>query len=100
LAFSEQLHEESELPFRHFHSLLAKACHFKHALKSPVSARSRSLTFNFSSKNNALVLLLDLSPYMLLYNHGTRSFPLANLQEIALHLLRQVAQRAASDISC
>lgn len=46
------------------------------------------------------MLLLDLSPYMLLYNHGTRSFPLANLEEIALHLLRQVAQRAMSDTSC
>ena len=46
------------------------------------------------------MLLLDLSPYMLLYNHGTRSFPITNLEEITLHLLRQVSKRAMGDAAC
>ncbi len=96
-ALAEHLQEGIEVPYRVFHDLLAKSCQFKHGLKSPLGRSRTQFTFNFVSRSNCLVLLLDLSPYMLIYNHGTRSFPLANLEEIALHLLRKLVLRAASD---
>lgn len=98
-AFAEQLHEGTEVPYRAFHQLLAKSCQFKHGLKSPLGRSRTQFTFNFTSRSNCVVLLLDLSPYMLIYNHGTRSFPLANLEEITLNLLKKLVQRAASDPS-
>jgi hypothetical protein len=94
----EQLQEGAEVGYRDFHELLVRSCHFKHGLKSPVG-RGRAFAFDFLSRSNSLVLLLDLSPYMLVYSHGTRSFPLANLEELALHLLRRLALRAASNPS-
>ena len=34
--------------------------------------------------------MLDLSPYMLIYNYGTKTFPLKNLQEIIKFLVKQL----------
>lgn len=62
-------------------------------MKSPNSKVSQSLCFNFECKTNNLVFMLDLSPYMLIYNYGSKSFPLKNLQEIVITLLRKLATR-------
>lgn len=37
--------------------------------------------------------MLDLSPYMLIYNYGSKSFPLKDMQEIIINLLRTLAKR-------
>ena len=41
--------------------------------------------------------MLDLSPYMLIYNYGTKSFPLKNMQEIVINLLKKLANRKDKD---
>jgi hypothetical protein len=41
--------------------------------------------------------MLDLSPYMLIYNYGSKTFPLKNMQEIIINLLRKLAERHQSN---
>jgi len=36
---------------------------------------------------------------MLIYNFGTKTFPLKNLQEIAVFLMSQLAKRSVNDLS-
>ena len=64
-------------------------------MKSPNPKLNQSLSFDFEGKTNNIVFLLDLSPYMLVYNFGSKSFPLKNLQEIIIFLLKSIAFRQA-----
>jgi len=64
-------------------------------MKSPNPKLNQSLSFDFEGKTNNIVFLLDLSPYMLVYNFGSKSFPLKNLQEINIFLLKSIAFRQA-----
>lgn len=42
--------------------------------------------FRFEAHNNSIIILLDLSPYMLLYDYSTKSFVLQNMEEIVRDL--------------
>ena len=41
--------------------------------------------------------MLDLSPYMLIYNYGSKALPLKNMQEITVNLLKQLVRRYKQD---
>lgn len=71
---------------------LSNMSRLKHnGLKSPTKQQNQKISFNFESKSNTIVFMLDLSPYMLVYNYGCKSFPLKNMQEIIVNLLRTLA---------
>jgi len=37
--------------------------------------------------------MLDVSPHMLVYNYGTKTFPLKNMQEIVIYMLRKLSEK-------
>jgi hypothetical protein len=43
--------------------------------------------------DNNITFVLDLSPYMMIFNYGTKSFPLTNLEEITKNLLKKIVLR-------
>lgn len=45
----------------------------------PQTQRKKYL-FRFQAYNNSIIILLDLSPYMLLYDYSTKSFALQNME--------------------
>ena len=97
----EHLQELGSVSYTEFQDYLYKSYNFKHnGLKSPLNKWNKAFTFDFESKSNNLVFLLDLSPYMLVYNYGTKSFPLKNLEEIIIYILKRLCERAKADLSC
>lgn len=49
-------------------------------------ADRKNYLFSFEAYNNSIILLLDLSPYMLLYDYSTKSFVLQNMEEIVQNI--------------
>lgn len=92
------LHSEikGEMKYGELSEYMLNASKIKYnVLKSPghKPLQSQKLSFNFKSKSNTIVFMLDLSSYMLLYNYGCKSFPLKNLQEIIICLLKKLSLR-------
>lgn len=86
------------MKYAQLYEYLTNSTNLKHnGLKSTISKLNQSLRFNFESKSNSIIFMLDLSPYMLIYNYGTKSFPLKNMQEIVINLLKKLANRKDKD---
>ena len=66
-------------------------------MKSPNPKLNQKVNFNFESKSNHIAFMLDLSPYMLIYNYGSKALPVKNMQEITVHLLKGLVQRYKRD---
>ena len=66
-------------------------------LKSPMSKYSQKLSYNFESKSNKIVFMLDVSSYMMIYNYGSKAFPIKNMEEIIIFLLKNIVKRYKND---
>jgi hypothetical protein len=87
-----------QMRFKQLTEHLTNSASLRHnGLKSPSAKPRQRLNFNFRSKSNTIAFMLDLSPYMLVYNYGSKAFPIKNLQEIIIHLLKKLAERHQQD---
>lgn len=82
-----------------FHDYLINSVSLKHNGLKTITKSNEIYNVNFQCKSNNILLMLDLSPYMLIYNFGTKTFPLKNLQEIAVLLMSLLAARSKRDPS-
>ena len=85
---------EEEMPFGQLRDYIGNISLLRHnGLKSPTHKQNTRLNFQFQCKSNHLTFMLDVSPHMLIYNHGAKALPLKNMQEIIIYLLKRLSQR-------
>jgi hypothetical protein len=97
--FNLHFENKSEMRYSQFYDYMVNSINLKHNGLKSITKWSEVYTCNFQCKSNNVLLLLDLSPYMLIYNFGTKTFPLKNIQEIAFALMAQLTKRSGIDLS-